>query len=146
MIDRINRISEEVKKEMYNIIKNDLKDPRISDFLSVTNLKVTKDLKHAKVYISVLGSEEDKNNTIKALKSAQGYIRREIGHRLTIRHTPEFSFILDNSIEEGIHITELINKTINHDEQKDNEQKDNEQKDTEQKDNEQKDNEQKYDE
>ncbi|NMB33051.1 MAG: 30S ribosome-binding factor RbfA [Clostridium sp.] len=114
-MDRLARISGEIKKEISNIIQNDLKDPRLSQLISVTDVNVTKDLRYAKVRISVMGSEEDKNNSIEGLKSAAGFIRREIGHRVQLRHTPEIQFELDNSIERGAYITKLINDTVNQD-------------------------------
>jgi len=111
-VDRIHRISEEMKKEVSNIIQNELKDPRLPQMVSVMSANVTKDLKYAKVYISVFGSEEEKKNALSALKSAAGYIRREIGHRMQLRYTPQMQFELDNSIEHGAYITKLINDTM----------------------------------
>lgn len=108
MADRIVRISEEVKKEISNIIQNDLKDPRLPSLVSIISCNVTKDLRYAKVYISVLGSEEEKKNAINALKSAAGFIRRELGHRVQLRYTPEIHFELDTSIEHGFHISKLL--------------------------------------
>ncbi len=113
MMDRIGRISEEMKKEVSAIIQNELKDPRLPKIVSVTSAEVTKDLRYAKIYVSVLGSEEEKENALKGLKSAQGFIRREIGHRLKLRYTPELIFHLDNSIERGIYISKLIDETLN---------------------------------
>jgi len=115
MKDRITRISEEVKKEISDIIRNELKDPRISSMISVTNVKVTKDLRYAKVYVSVYGKKEEQEAAILALKSAAGFVRREVGHRIKIRYTPEMVFELDNSIEEGFYLTDLINKTVKED-------------------------------
>lgn len=106
--DRTARISEEVKKELSYIIKNELKDPRLSDIITVTEVTVTKDLRYAKVYISVLGNDEQKKSSMSALKSASGFIRREIGNRIKLRYTPEFIFELDNSIEHGIHISKIL--------------------------------------
>ena len=112
MVDRTNRISEEMKKEISSIIQNDLKDPRLPKLISVMSVDLTRDLKYAKVFISVLGSDEEKRNAISGLKSAAGFIRREVGHRMQIRYTPEMQFELDNSIERGVYITKLINNTI----------------------------------
>jgi len=112
MVDRINRITEEVKREIGNIIQNEIKDPRLPEFVSVTSVNVTRDLKYAKVYVSVLGNDENKKNAIAALKSAAGFIRHEIGQRLKLRYTPEIHFELDNSIEHGIYISKLINDNI----------------------------------
>lgn len=111
-MDRIDRISEEVRRELSDIIQNDVKDPRLPEFVSVTGVRVVKDLKHAKVYISVLGTPEQKQEAIKALIHAAGFIRREIGHRVRIRYTPELHFELDDSIEHGIRINQLISETM----------------------------------
>lgn len=106
--DRIVRISEEVKKEISSIIQNDIKDPRLPSLVSIVACTVSKDLSHAKVFISVLGNDEEKKNAIKALKSAAGFIRRELGHRVKLRATPEIHFELDTSIEHGIYINKLL--------------------------------------
>jgi ribosome-binding factor A len=111
-MDRTNRISEEMKKEVSSIIQNDVKDPRLPNIVSVMSANVTKDLRYAKIYISVLGSDEDKKNALSALKSAAGFIRREVGHRMQLRYTPEMLFELDNSIERGVYISKLINETM----------------------------------
>jgi len=112
MVDRISRISEEIRKELSSIIQNELKDPRLPRMISVVSVNVTRDLKYAKVYISVLGSDEDKKHAMEGLKSAAGFMRREIGHRVQIRYTPELQFELDTSIEHGAYINKLIKDTI----------------------------------
>lgn len=112
MVDRISRISEEMKKEISNIVQNELKDPRLPKLISIVSANVTKDLRYAKVFVSVLGNEEEKKNALEGLKSAAGFIRREIGHRMQLRYTPEIQFELDNSIEHGVYITKLINETV----------------------------------
>lgn len=104
---RIDRISEEVKRELSAVIR-DLKDPRLSAMVSVVAVRVTKDLKFAKAYISVLGKESAQKDAIAALKSASGFVRREIGRRLNLRNTPEFTFELDDSIAYGAHINEIL--------------------------------------
>ncbi len=111
MADRIVRISEEVKKEISSIIQNDIKDPRLPNLVSIISCNVTKDLRYAKVFVSVLGDEEQKKNAMSALKSAAGFIRRELGHRVQLRYTPEIHFELDTSIEHGIYINKLLNET-----------------------------------
>lgn len=108
---RTDRISEEVKKHLSDIIR-ELKDPRIPLMTSVVAVNVTRDLKYAKAYISIMGDEETKKEAIKGLKSAAGFIRREIGNRVLLRALPEFSFELDNSIEHGAHINELLHSVI----------------------------------
>lgn len=107
---RIKRISEEVKKIVSELIQNEIKDPRISGLPSVNKVNVTKDLRLAKIYISVLGNEEDKENTIKGLQSAKGFVRNEIGKRMQLRHVPEPLFELDESIEQAIYMSKLIDK------------------------------------
>lgn len=113
MKQRLNRISEEIKKEVSNIIQNELKDPRLPGFVSVLSVNTSRDLRYAKIYISVLGNEEDKKNAMEGLKNAAGFIRREIGQRIKLRYTPELVFELDNSIEQGIYINKLINNIKN---------------------------------
>ncbi|MBE7032255.1 MAG: 30S ribosome-binding factor RbfA [Ruminococcaceae bacterium] len=105
--NRIDRISEEVKKELSAIVR-ELKDPRITTVVSVVNVSVTKDLRFAKAYISVFGDEKVQKGVMDALKSASGFIRKEIGRRVNLRNTPEFTFELDNSIEYGAHINEVL--------------------------------------
>lgn len=105
--NRIDRISEEVKRELSMII-HEMKDPRLSGMVSVVGVRVTKDLKFAKAFISVMGDEQEKKNVLEALKSAAGFIRKEVGHRINLRATPEFSFVIDDSIEYGAHINEVL--------------------------------------
>lgn len=113
-MDRTVRISEEMKREISAIIQSELKDPRLSRLISVTNAKVTKDLRYAKVYVSIMGNDEEKKNALEGLKSAAGFIRREVGHRIQLRYTPEIQFELDNSIEHGAYISKLINDAVKH--------------------------------
>ncbi len=105
--DRTDRVSEELKKELAALIPN-LKDPRISGMCSVISATITKDFKFAKAYISVMGNDKEKEDTIKGLNSASGFIRKEIGRALRLRYTPEISFELDSSIEYGAHISKLL--------------------------------------
>jgi ribosome-binding factor A len=106
---RNNRLSGEMKKVIYEVIKNDVDDPRISELMSITDVQVTEDLKYAKVYVSVYGDSEP---TLKALESARGFIRKEVGKKIKMRLTPELIFEKDDSIEKGIYINSLINKVI----------------------------------
>ena len=108
MKDRINRINQEIKKELSEIIR-ELKDPRIHSMTSVIAVDTAKDLRNAKVYISVLGDEEKQKDTIKGLKSAAGFIRHEIGERLDLRCNPDLVFELDHSIEYGAKINKILN-------------------------------------
>ncbi len=116
-IRRNNRLSGEMRRVISDIIRLDVKDPRISELMSVTDVKVTEDLKFAKVYISVYGDYEP---TLEALKSAKGFIRREVGKKIKMRITPELIFEKDDSIEKGIYMSSLINKVINDEAEKRN--------------------------
>ncbi|MCY6483930.1 30S ribosome-binding factor RbfA [Clostridium aestuarii] len=105
---RLGRINEEVKKEISNIIRDDVNDPRLTAMVSITKVEVTNDLRYAKVFVSLFGNEESKKASFNALKSSLGFIRREVGHRVKLRCTPQIILELDNSIENGMHINELI--------------------------------------
>lgn len=108
---RSGRINEEVKKEVSNIIRNDIKDPRITSMISVTEVKVTKDLSYANVYLSVFGgSKEQEEATFNAIKKSSGFIRKELGRRIKLRVTPEVVIERDSSIAQGMHIDSLLAK------------------------------------
>lgn len=110
MSTRIDRISEEVLKALAACIRT-LKDPRVSGGLvSVTHCEVTGDLRYAKVYVSVLGSPDDAKAVMRGLKSASGYLRREVARRVQLRYAPELIFHLDESIVRGAQISELLHK------------------------------------
>ncbi|WP_028399023.1 30S ribosome-binding factor RbfA [Ectobacillus panaciterrae] len=111
---RANRVGEQMKKELGDIIGRKIKDPRIG-FVTVTDVQVSGDLQLAKVYISVLGDDEQRQNTLKGLAKAKGFIRSEIGQRIRLRKTPEISFEFDESIDYGHRIETLLHK-INKDE------------------------------
>lgn len=102
------RINGEVQKELSSIIRGEIKDPRIHPMTSVMSVEVAPDLKTCKAYISVLGTQEAKENTIRGLSSAEGYIRRQLARNLNLRNTPEIRFILDESIEYGVNMSKLI--------------------------------------
>ena len=104
------RINMEVQRELSEIIRGGIKDPRIHPMTSVVSVEVTPDLKFCKAYISVLGSEEAGKETIKGLKSAEGFVRRQLASRINLRNTPEITFVLDQSIEYGVNMTHLINE------------------------------------
>jgi len=105
------RINSEVQKEL-SIIIGELKDPRIDPMATVTDVNVTPDLKYCTAYVSVLGNDEHGNETIEGLRSAMGYIRRELASRVNLRNTPELKFVLDKSLEYGIHMSKLIDEVI----------------------------------
>ena len=120
-MDRIDRISGEMQRVISGIIREDLKDPRIPLMTSVMACKVTKDLKYAKIYISIMGDADAKKEAMKALKNSAGFVRREIAAKLNLRQTPELTFELDESIEKGAHLTALIEEAVKADEEgKDN--------------------------
>ncbi|MBE5959378.1 MAG: 30S ribosome-binding factor RbfA [Lachnospiraceae bacterium] len=102
------RINGEVQKELSNIIRSEIKDPRIGIMTSVTAVEVAPDLKHCKAYISVLGDDKAKADTLAGLKSAEGYIRRQLAHSINLRNTPEISFVIDESIEYGVKMSKMI--------------------------------------
>ncbi len=106
---RANRVGEQMKKELGDIIGRKIKDPRIG-FVTVTDVSVSGDLQIAKVYISVLGDEEQRENTLKGLAKAKGFIRSEIGQRIRLRKTPEIQFEFDESIDYGNRIETLIHE------------------------------------
>lgn len=104
------RINGEVMKELSTIIRQEIKDPRIHMMTSVTSVEVAPDLKTCKAYISVLGNDKEKNDTISGLRSGEGYIRRLLAKRLNLRNTPEIQFKLDESIEYGVNMSRLIDE------------------------------------
>lgn len=106
---RIDKINEEVRREVSTVIR-ELKDSRIPMMTSVVAVNVTSDLRYAKVYVSVMGDEETQKKALEGLKSAAGFVRREMGKRVDLRYTPEFVFEIDHSIEHGAHIEELLRK------------------------------------
>lgn len=107
---RISRINDEILKELSQIIRGELKDPRIGSMTSVVRVETTPDLKYCKVYVSVLGNDEEKENVMKGLKNASGFIRRQIAQRINLRYTPEFTFKLDESAEYAIHMEQLLSQ------------------------------------
>ncbi|WP_316568526.1 30S ribosome-binding factor RbfA [Neobacillus sp. YIM B06451] len=116
MSHRANRVGEQMKKELSEIIGRKIKDPRIG-FVTVTDVHVTGDLQQATVYISVLGDEEQRENTLKGLAKAKGFIRSEIGNRIRLRKTPEIVFEFDESIDYGNRIETLLTKIHNEEKQ-----------------------------
>lgn len=109
------RVNQAVQIELSNIIRNEVKDPRVGIMTSVTAVDVATDLKTCKAYISILGNEEEKAETMKALEKAEGFIRRSLAANLNLRNTPEIRFVEDDSIEYGVNMSELIDKVIEKD-------------------------------
>jgi len=104
--NRIGRINEEIQRELSSLIRT-VKDPRVSGMISITAVNTTPDLKFCKVYVSVL-DKSDVAQVLKGLKSASGYLRRELGRALNLRNTPELSFVRDDSIDQGAHILDML--------------------------------------
>jgi ribosome-binding factor A len=104
---RTGRVGEQIKKELSQLIQAELKDPRIG-FITVTGVDLTNDLSQAKIYLSVLGDEEQKASSLKALDKANGYLRSELGKRIRLRHIPELIFKIDESIAYGSRIEKLL--------------------------------------
>lgn len=104
---RTGRVGEQIKKEISSMIQTELKDPRVG-FVTVTGVDVTGDLSLARVYLSILGSEEQKEETLHAIGRAKGFLRTELGRRVRLRHTPDIEFRFDSSIEYGSRIESLL--------------------------------------
>lgn len=104
------RINGEVLRELADIIRGEIKDPRINPMTSVVAVEVAPDLKTCKAYISVLGDGQSQKDTLAGLRSAEGYIRRELAHRINLRNTPEITFVLDQSIEYGVRMSKMIDE------------------------------------
>ena len=109
--NRMDRVNEEIKKELSIILSQDLKNPNITGMISVTKVKTSPDLKYAKVYISLLNCKS-KKNTLEGLKNATGYIRSEIAKRINLRYTPELHFEIDDSIEYGDRIENILKEIM----------------------------------
>jgi len=119
------RINGEVQKALSEIIRSELKDPRVHPMTSVVQVSVTPDLKICKAYISVLADEEQAKDTIRGLKSAEGFIRRMLAKTINLRNTPELTFVLDESIEYGVTMSKLIDEVTHKEDKKDEENEEN---------------------
>lgn len=102
------RVNTEVQRELSNIIRGGIKDPRVAPMTSVVSVEVAPDLKTCKAYISVFGDEQAQADTVKGLQNAEGYIRRELARNINMRNTPEIKFVLDQSIEYGVMMSKKI--------------------------------------
>lgn len=112
---RAERVSDEIQRRLTDIIRGTLKDPRISFLSSITRVQMSADLRYARVYLSVMGTAQEQEDSIAALKHAAGFLRRELGVDLRLRHTPELHFVLDHSIEEGDHVLRIM-REVQHEE------------------------------
>ncbi|MBE6060747.1 MAG: 30S ribosome-binding factor RbfA [Clostridium sulfidigenes] len=107
---RGGRINEEIKKDVSNTIQNKIKDPRLTAMVSVTDVEVTRDLSYAKVFVSIFGTEDQKTDALKILKSSTGFIRKEIGKNVKLRHVPEVIIELDTTLDKANHLESLFRK------------------------------------
>ncbi len=105
----MRRVDEAMRMVLSDAIATDLKDPRVG-FVTVTSVKTSPDLRHARVYVSVLGDEAQREASIEGLRSAHGYLQRRLASELTLKHTPSLTFAYDGSIDHGMRITELLNE------------------------------------
>ncbi len=112
------RINGEVQRVLAEIIRGEIKDPRISPWTSVVAVEVAPDLKSCKAWISVLGDEEARINTLQGLKSAEGFIRRQLARIVNLRNTPEISFVMDQSIEYGVNMSRRIDEVVAQDDER----------------------------
>ena len=110
MSRRRERINDLLREEISELLQRQLRDPRLDSLMSITSVEISLDLKHAKVFVSVMDSEERKREALQALESASGFLRRELKKRLSLRYIPSLIFERDDSIERGAHLLELIRK------------------------------------
>lgn len=112
---KYQRRNEDIRRELSVLIRDEIKDYRVSPLTNVTGVSLTPDLQFCKVYVSVLGGEEQMGKTIDGLKAAGGFLRRELAQRLNLRHTPELQFVADHSVEYGARMDALINRVSSED-------------------------------
>jgi len=105
---RADRLSELIQQELSDILRRQIKDPRITEFCTIMKVEVSDDLRHAKISVSIMGDESQQKSTLAGLKNATGYIRREIGHRVGLRYAPELVFTIDKSIDYSFEIDKII--------------------------------------
>jgi ribosome-binding factor A len=110
MTRRVQRLNNLIRQEISELLQRQVKDPRLGSFIAVTEVSISPDLKYARIFVSHIGSEEEKQETLSALASASGFFRRELAKRLRIRRIPELSFQWDDSIERGAHLLQLIDQ------------------------------------
>ena len=108
MAHRIERVNSLIRQEISELLQRQVKDPRLGNFISVTEVLTSPDLKYAKVFVSCIGSEEEKQKTLKTLTSASGFFRKELARRMKLRYVPELSFRWDDSIERGDRLSQLM--------------------------------------
>jgi ribosome-binding factor A len=111
MTRRTDQINALLREEISNLVRDDIKDPRLGGLITVTHVDVSPDLRNARAYISVLGSEDERDGTLKALERARPFVRRELGRRLNLRNTPDVHFYADTSMERAQELTDLMKRT-----------------------------------
>jgi ribosome-binding factor A len=109
---RPHRLADEIKREVTGMIQTELNDPRICRLSTVTDVEVSRDLRYAKLFVSVYGSDQEQSQTLEGLQSAGGFIRTELGKRIRLRLLPELTFCLDQSIQRGVRLTNLIRNVV----------------------------------
>lgn len=112
--NRIIRINDEILREVANIIRLEIKDPRVATIATVVKVDTTNDLKYCKIYVSILGEKEQKEEVMEGLSNAAGFIRKQLAQRINLRSTPELKFILDESLEYSIKISKILNEVNKH--------------------------------
>jgi ribosome-binding factor A len=110
MSRRIERVNNLIRQEISDLLQRQVKDPRLGGFVTVTQVSTSPDLRHAKIFISIMGNEEEKEEALEAFAVASGFLRRELGARLRLRRSPELSFHYDDSIDQGTHVLQLISQ------------------------------------
>lgn len=120
MSHRPERLAEAIKKEIADLIRTEIKDPRLG-FVTITGVEVTRDLSYAKIFVSVMGSDDQRKETMAVLQKAAGYMRSEVGRRIKVRHVPELMFKLDTSLDHGTRIMELLQEVNKREENSTNE-------------------------
>ncbi len=108
MAHRIERVNSLIRQEISDVLRRQVKDPRLGNFIAVTEVVTSADLKHARVFVSYMGNDEEKQETLNVLTSASGFFRKELAKRLKLRYTPELTFKWDDSIERGDRLLQLI--------------------------------------
>ncbi len=115
MTRRTERINDLLREEISELLRSEVRDPRVGGLVSITEVHVSSDLRNARVYVSVLGSDDEKLSTLEALSAASHFLQRELGRRLTIRRTPKLAFLADESLEEGSRILNLLDEATERD-------------------------------
>jgi|SRR5579875_7908 len=118
MAHRAERVNELLREEISDLVQRELKDPRLGGLISITSVETSPDFRHARVFVSVLGTEEQRQSTLKALHAAEGFLRHELRARLrSLRTVPELVFRADTSIERGARLTSLLNEAVRTDQE-----------------------------